>query len=499
MTAHFIDRQPARPLPVGGPASFSSTGVLVSELLMRSLREAVLTLLAMLGTLACTQWLQPGAAAGVLGAVLSLSLARSHLGGDRRGAREAMFALPVVALASVGVGALLRQAPWAGAALFVAGMALSIWMRRFGARALRAGSLIALPLVTILVVPHLPRRDGGVLPPLLVPVALALVALAWVMLAQALGRRLRWLATPDSVDEPASRVEAASALRPSPHTRMALQMAVALAASFVVGYLVFPSHWSWIVLTAFIVNSGNRGRQDVVHKSALRVLGAAAGTIVALAFAGQVAVSTPAASALILASVFLGVWLRPASYGWWALFVTLALALLQTLQPAAAQPLLWQRLLEILVGAAIGLAAAWFVFPIRSVDVLRRRIADVLAAMSEALDPQRAERGSGAVVAAMKRVEQMRPSFHARHVALRRWQPLQPIDWIAALASCEAPLLALVERGATPGAVRQAVGAARRAMREPAEIGPALAALRLALQPAAGNPATPSTINSVTS
>jgi len=452
---------------------------------MRSLREAALTLLAMLGTLVCAQWIAPGAASAVLGAVLSLSLARSHLAGERRGAREALLALPLVALASVGVGALLRHAPWAGAAVFVAGMASSIWMRRFGAQALRIGSLIALPLVTILVVPHLPRRDSGVLTPLLVPVAVALVALAWVMLAQALGRRLRWLAPSDDVDDDPPRAEAAGAMRPSPHTRMALQMAAALAASFVVGYLVFPSHWSWIVLTAFIVNSGNRGRQDVVYKSALRVLGAAAGTIVAMAFAGQAAVSGPRAATLILASVFLGLWLRPAGYGWWALFVTLALALLQTLQPAAAQPLLWQRLLEILIGAAIGLAAAWFVFPIRSTDVLRKRIAEALAAMSEALDPQVAQRRPGAVVAAMKRVEQLRPSFRARHLALRRWQPLQPVDWIDALAACEAPLLALVERGETPGAVRKAVGAARKAMREPAEIGPALAALRQLMERAA--------------
>ncbi|MCK9688620.1 FUSC family protein [Scleromatobacter humisilvae] len=453
----------------------------MSEVLIRSLREAALTLLAMLGTLAGVHWIEPGAAPAILGAVLSLSLARSHLAGERRGALEALLALPLVALASVGVGALLRHAPWAGASVFVAGMALSIWMRRYGARALRVGSLIALPLVTILVVPHLPRNESGRLPPLLVPVAVALVALAWVMLAQALGRRLGWLAPQDPVDAGPARAEGPGAMRASPHTRMALQMAVALAASFAAGYLVFPSHWSWVVLTAFIVNSGNRGRQDVVYKSALRVLGAAGGTVVAMLFTGAV-VDGPGAAALILASVFLGVWLRPAGYGWWALFVTLALALLQSLQPAAAPPLLWQRLFEILVGAAIGLAAAWWVYPIRSTDVLRKRIAEALAAMSDALDPQVAERRADGVIAAMKRVEQLRPSFRARHLALRRWQPLQPVEWIDALLACRSGVVTLVERRETPGAVRKAIGAARKAMREPAEIGAALAALRQLLE-----------------
>ena len=101
--------------------------------------------------------------------------------------------------------------------------------------------------------------------------------------------------------------------------------------------------------------------------------------------------------------------------------------------------------------------------------------------MSEALDPQAAQRRPDAIVAAMKRVDQLRPSFRARHFALRCWQPLQPVDWIDALAACEVPVVALVERGETPGAVRKAVGAARKAMREPDEIGPALAAVREAL------------------
>jgi len=449
--------------------------------LLSSLREATLTLLATLGTLACTQALAPGVASGVLGVVLSLSLARSHLAGERRGAWEALLALPLVALASVGVGHLLHTEPWLGAVVFVVAMAASIWMRRFGARALRAGSLIALPLVTILVAPP-PRSGTGGLPPLLVPVAVALAALVCVLLAQRLGRRLRWLAAPEAAALDASATDAPGAMRPSPHTRMALQMAAALAASFAVGFLGFPSHWSWIVLTAFIVNSGNRGRQDVVYKSALRVLGAAGGTIVAMLVAHQVAIGGPLAMGTMLASVFVGVWLRPWGYGWWALFVTLALALLQTLQPAAAPLLLWQRLFEIVIGAALGLTAAWFVLPVRSTDVLRKRIAETLAAMSGALDPQAAERRPGAIDAAMKRVKQLRPSFHARRLALRRWQSLQPVDWIDALCACEAPVVALARRGETPGAVRKAVGAARQAMTDPAQIRDALEALRRALE-----------------
>jgi hypothetical protein len=454
-----------------------------AETLLRSLREAILTLLAMLGTLTCAQWLVPGPESAVLGAVLSLSLARSRLAGDRRGRRDALFALPVVSLACVGVGALLRHAPWAGAAVFVLGMALSVWMRRFGPAAQRMGALIALPLVTMLVVPHLHHGERG-LPAVLMPVAIALVALAWVELVQALGRRSGLTAVQADAGAAPGLPRAASALRPVPSTRMALQLGAALAAAFLVGYAFFPSHWSWIVLTAFIVNSGNRGRQDVVYKSALRVLGATAGSVVAMIVCSRFAVPGAMAATLILACVFLGVWLRPSGYGWWALFVTLALALLQGFQSPAVQSraFLAQRLAEIAIGAVLGLGAAWFIYPVRSTDVLRRRLADALAAIGEAMDPRSAARSADAVARAIALVEQLRPSFHARRLALRRWQALQPVDWIDTLRACRDPLVALVDRGETPGAVRQAIGAARKAMREPAEILPALTALRQALE-----------------
>jgi hypothetical protein len=55
------------------------------------------------------------------------------------------------------------------------------------------------------------------------------------------------------------------------------------------------------------------------------------------------------------------------------------------------------------------------------------------------------------------------------------------LDWIDTLAACAGDVVLLVRHGQTPGATRQAVGAARKAMREPTEIGPALHALQQAL------------------
>jgi hypothetical protein len=449
--------------------------------LLRALREATLTVLAMVVAAAASAWLDPGPASAVLGAVLALSLSRSHLAAGRRGWLETVAILPMLSLATLGIGALLHQAPWVGATVFVAVVAAASWMRRFGPIAQRLGRLIALPMATILVVPplpHGPRWGGSPAAALGLPMAVALLAMAGVLFAQQLGRLLGWLPPHGAPKVEASPAPAAaSALKPSPPVRLALQMLVALAAAFAVGFLVFPTHWRWVVLTAFLVNIGSLGGFDVVRKSVLRVLGAAGGTLLAMAVAGRAGADPTTAGALILACIFVGAFLRVFGYGWWVLCVTLALALLQTFEPTAAPLLLWQRVLEIVIGAVIGVAAASFVFPIPSVDILRRRLANALAAMSEALDPEAPERLPEKVAGPMILVRQMRPVFRAHRVARHR-AAVQPLDWIDALAACEAPVLALVASGETPGAVRKALSAARKALREPAEIGPALAALR---------------------
>jgi hypothetical protein len=58
---------------------------------------------------------------------------------------------------------------------------------------------------------------------------------------------------------------------------------------------------------------------------------------------------------------------------------------------------------------------------------------------------------------------------------------VHPADWIDALFACRYHAIVLINEGATPGEVRKNVGAARRAMREPETLLPALQALRDAM------------------
>lgn len=108
---------------------------------------------------------------------------------------------------------------------------------------------------------------------------------------------------------------------------MAIQIGFSVALAFAVGRALYPSHWNWMVLTADIVCSGTRNRADVLHKSVLRVAGAAVGTAVATVLAGAFAPGDEVSIALIFAVIFLASWLRHYSYAYWAACVTAALAL----------------------------------------------------------------------------------------------------------------------------------------------------------------------------
>lgn len=444
-------------------------------LAFRSLREAVITMVAALATLWCVLAIDPEPGPAVLAVVLCVSLGRSQLVKSWRGRGETAVILPVIGLASVGVGTLFLRLPWLGAVAFIAAMFLSIWLRRFGGLVRRAGALIALPFVVILVVPHVhSTRLTGVFTALL-PVAVALIALAWVSAFQWLAGRIGLL--------PARAIAAAGeaptakrkAMRPSASTRMAVQMAVALAVAFTVGFVFFPERWAWVVLTAYIVGSGNRGRGDVLYKSGLRILGAAAGTVGALLFSQHIGAHNAATVVLILAAVFVAVWLRPLGYAWWALFVTLALALLQGFAGTQTQLILWPRLEEIVIGAATGVVAAWFVLPVRSTDVVRRRLADALLALSESFD----SRSTDAFEASVVQLQQLAPAFRARRMLWRRG--VQPAAWIDEVAAFVPILPAVAASSSSLGDVRRAVGAARRSLRDPATLLPALRDVRAAL------------------
>jgi hypothetical protein len=315
----------------------------------------------------------------VLAVVLSLTLGRIRSGGLLRDQAVSFAVLVGVTLAAGQVGVLLRDHPNLGDALFTLALTLGVWIRRFGLRAGRAGTMVALPFIGILVTP-LPVPPGPRAS--LWGAAAAVIAFCWVTILHEGAERTGLLApTGQALPRAAPR----RTTRFPASTRMAAQLGVALAAAFTAGRLLYPAHWTWVVLTAYIVCSGNRGRGDVVLKSAHRVLGAAAGTIAATLLAGTFAPGSPASVAVMLGILAIAAPLRSYGYAYWAGSVTAVLALLYGYFGQSGADLLPSRLGAIAVGAVLAVAASWLVLPVRSSQVLRRRAADALTALTDLL------------------------------------------------------------------------------------------------------------------
>ena len=325
---------------------------------------------------------QPGPA--ILSAILAISLSRRE--GPTHGARILVtpFVIAGTALVASGVGWLLLTRPLVGASVFVAGVTASIWLRNFGERARSAGALIALPFVGMLVAPARADAPGGVVVDIALVLCAGVVSFAYVTAVQWFVARADILPSAKRTKPAPPRLNQNPSL--SPATRMALQMAVALSAAFVAGFAVFPAHWGWTVLTAFIVISGARGRGDAAHKAVLRLIGAVTGTLAAGVLTHVQMPGGAAEAALIFTALFFGLWLRDVNYAYWAGAMTLVLALLSRPAGAIDLALLGIRLEAIFVGALCGVAAAWFVLPIRTEAVIRRRLADALAALDEIVD-----------------------------------------------------------------------------------------------------------------
>lgn len=490
---------------------------------LRIWRQPLLTAVTMAVAVGLVAVVDPNPGPLVLAAALSMTLARNRLVISWRGRAEAVILLPVLGLATAGVGYLLLHLPVVGASAYVAALFLSIWLRRFGPTWHRIGSLIALPFITLLIAP----AGGAGTTPLAVAL-LSIVVLIVVVALRVLAEAVRLVPRPRPLPLPlpqrsagSSRVSSAAgdaASTPAPasekagvpqlptsgrllvSTKMAIQMAIALAAAFALGYLLFPQHVTWVLLTAFIVCSGNRGRADVLYKSGLRIVGAAFGTVIAslgllVVPAGDSALQGPLLVVVLLAIIAVGLWLREWTYAAWALAMTLVITLIQgAVHPAAAAAgaasaavvavpegtQIWIRILAIILGAACGVLASWFVLPVRSEGVVRRRVANALSALSEfAATPGPATDES--LAESLERLDEVAAPWAVwERVSGWRKTARKPGQWMQLVHECARLVRAAPELS---GAARRALGEARRSMRDPLTIGPALLAFRDELKP----------------
>ncbi|MBF4635843.1 FUSC family protein [Agreia pratensis] len=428
----------------------------------------------------------PEPAAVMLGITLGSSLSRSQLGHHGRERLQALGLLPLLGMATIGLGMLLQLQFVLGAAVYVLVLVGTVLLRQTGDLGRRFSSLAATSFLAVLFLPGGAGRDHGPVLAVVEPLSIAVFAWLVVTAVQLLAQRLTVLPSParrPTVETASPTSPPSNSLRPSSTTRSALQLGVGLTLAFVIAADGFGDHWAWVVLSAVIVAYLPRGRADAVSKGLHRLLGAAAGSVFALL---PLATGPGDSTILVIAAlsaIGIGLLLREVSYAAWAFGVTVALTLLDRLtgQPS---PLIGMRLIEIAIGVTVGLLPVCLLLPVRTADVVRSRLRPVLAAVAERLaaaDPSAQAAAQRRIEADLRELDQAGASLQeaARALAIVRRPPPEGAQWVR-----NAHTIATAAIDSTPSAgdeLSQAVRDARRALRDPAALGSALSvASRLA-------------------
>ncbi len=169
---------------------------------------------------------------------------------------------------------------------------------------------------------------------------------------------------PEPPEEPPPT--AATPTGPAANTRQAVQVGVATTLAIIGGELVSPARWYWAVLTAFVVFTGTTSRGDVLTRGSQRLVGTVAGVVAGMALAVLVAGHELLALALMMACVFLALYLVRLSQALMAFWITAVLALLYGLIGQFSVETLLLRVAETAVGAAAGMLAGFLVLPVRT-------------------------------------------------------------------------------------------------------------------------------------
>jgi hypothetical protein len=154
--------------------------------------------------------------------------------------------------------------------------------------------------------------------------------------------------------------------RRSPNFRQTVQVAIAGAVTVLVGDVVSPRRYYWAVIACFLVLTGTITTGEAATKGVNRVLGTMLGLVAAVVAVDATRGHDTAVVAVMLACVFLGLYFFRISYAVMSFAVTTLMGLLYDVLGVLSEQLLVLRLEETAIGAAIGVATALVVLPVRT-------------------------------------------------------------------------------------------------------------------------------------
>jgi uncharacterized membrane protein YgaE (UPF0421/DUF939 family) len=166
------------------------------------------------------------------------------------------------------------------------------------------------------------------------------------------------------------------------YTRTAIQMGVAVGAAIALGDLLSGRRFYWAVIAAFITFMGANNSGEQVRKALFRVAGTVVGVAVGSLLVPAIGHHTYWSIAVILVTLFLGLYLVRINYTLMAIGITVLVSQVYVQLDEFSNSLLLLRLEETALGAAVAIVVVMLVLPLRTRRVLRVAVRDQVQAVA---------------------------------------------------------------------------------------------------------------------
>ena len=212
-----------------------------------------------------------------------------------------------------------------------------------------------------------------------------------------------WLPGSAAVAGAASQERGGSGLieriRLAPNARIAIQMGIAVGAAIIAGDALSGRRFYWAVIAAFITFMGANTAGEQLRKSVFRVAGTVVGVIVGALLAHLVGDVVWLQIVVVMASLFLGLYLFRINYAFMTIGITVMVSQLYVELDEFSNSLLLLRLAETAVGAGVAILTVLLVLPLhvgRVARVAARQQVEALADLADRCLDRLAEPASAA-------------------------------------------------------------------------------------------------------
>jgi uncharacterized membrane protein YccC len=172
-----------------------------------------------------------------------------------------------------------------------------------------------------------------------------------------------------------------------PYLRATAQMTVAVSIAIVAGHALAGQRFYWAVISVLVVLLGTNTLAEQLRKGGERAVGVLVGVGVGTGLVDLVGHNSIWSAVIVVLAVWLGVYLvRGYHWGSLALAVTVSLSQVYLSIGHFSDGLLWERLAEVALGAAVAMGTVAVVLPVRTRRVVDQALAKTVESLSDLTD-----------------------------------------------------------------------------------------------------------------